>query len=275
MDCLEEANIMTSGKDIIPFPDESFSESPSASSPCVAPPKPQTKDGPSKKSKWTPEEDRMLIESVTKHGMSNWSLVATEVSGRTGKQCRERWTNQLCPSLNKDNWTAQEDQILLKQQQLHGNMWSKIAHFLPGRSSNAVKNRWSWLSRHRLSLGRPLQFAPRTNQIQGPYFQQNFAPKRQAPPIPQIFQTQLSTPPEKMLLSANESSSSATIPFSDPNPFGASIDIHYSSEASMPIDDDYPQIVESSPFRFDLEDQLDEHSIAIDSRLDTYWENGF
>ena len=102
----------------------------------------------SKKCKWTPEEDKCLIDSVKKHGMTNWSLVATAVFGRTGKQCRERWTNQLCPVLNKGDWTAQEDEILIKQQQLHGNTWSKIARYLPGRSLNAVKNRWSWLSRH-------------------------------------------------------------------------------------------------------------------------------
>ena len=109
------------------------------------------KNGPSKKCKWTQEEDRSLIESVKKHGMTNWSLVATEVNGRTGKQCRERWTNQLCPALNKSDWTTQEDQILIKQQQLHGNTWSKIARYLPGRSLNAVKNRWSWLSRHNVT----------------------------------------------------------------------------------------------------------------------------
>ena len=119
-------------------------------SPSCAGQQPQ-KAGTSKKCKWTSEEDKCLIESVKKHGMTNWSLVATEVNGRTGKQCRERWTNQLCPALNKGDWTPQEDQILIKQQQLHGNTWSKIARYLPGRSLNSVKNRWSWLSRHNVT----------------------------------------------------------------------------------------------------------------------------
>ncbi|OHT08026.1 hypothetical protein TRFO_23652 [Tritrichomonas foetus] len=120
----------------------------------------QGSNPPFKKSKWTPEEDRLLMDSVNKHGMGNWSLVSQAVPGRTGKQCRERWINQLCPALNKDNWTPQEDAILIQQQRIHGNFWTKIAQFLPGRSSNNVKNRWSWLSRHRVPSTLAAQMMP-------------------------------------------------------------------------------------------------------------------
>ena len=106
--------------------------------------------GISKKMKWTADEDAILVKRIEKYGTGNWSLIAQELSGRTGKQCRERWTNQLNPNLNKENWTQSEDRILLQQQQIYGNSWSKISMFLPGRSSNCVKNRWSWLSRHRV-----------------------------------------------------------------------------------------------------------------------------
>lgn len=109
----------------------------------------------SKKMKWTSEEDELLISRIKKFGTGNWSLIALELSGRTGKQCRERWTNQLNPNLNRDNWTLSEDRILLQQQQICGNSWSKIAMFLPGRSSNSVKNRWSWLVRHRVLPNSP------------------------------------------------------------------------------------------------------------------------
>ena len=119
-----------------------------------------------KKSKWTPEEDCLLKESIQKNGMSNWSLVAQMIPGRSGKQCRERWINQLCPNLSKDNWSANEDAILIQQQRLYGNVWSKIAQFLPGRSSNNVKNRWSWLSRHRVSPALAAQMMPYAIQQQ-------------------------------------------------------------------------------------------------------------
>ena len=31
----------------------------------------------------------------------------------TGKQCRERWHNQLDPNIKKDGWSEEEDLILL------------------------------------------------------------------------------------------------------------------------------------------------------------------
>jgi hypothetical protein len=104
-----------------------------------------------KKAKWTPEEDERLRENVEIHGLGNWAIMSQGLPGRNGKQCRERWMNQLCPALNKDNWTTQEDTVLVQQQRIYGNVWSRIARFLPGRSPNAVKNRWSWLSRHAIS----------------------------------------------------------------------------------------------------------------------------
>jgi hypothetical protein len=108
-----------------------------------------------KKAKWTNEEDFLLSESVKEHGLTNWSRVAEMLPGRNGKQCRERWMNQLCPSLNRDNWTHQEDLILIQRQRVCGNLWSQVANYLPGRSANAIKNRWSWLSRHRISHAFP------------------------------------------------------------------------------------------------------------------------
>jgi hypothetical protein len=103
---------------------------------------------PFRKSKWTPDEDALLRQNVTLHGLSNWTVVAQNVPGRSGKQCRERWLHQLCPALNKCDWTEHEDALLVEQQRICGNVWSQIAQFLPGRSPNCVKNRWRSLSRH-------------------------------------------------------------------------------------------------------------------------------
>lgn len=32
--------------------------------------------------------------------------------GRKGKQCRERWYNQLDPSINREPWTEEEERTL-------------------------------------------------------------------------------------------------------------------------------------------------------------------
>jgi len=61
---------------------------------------------------------------------------------RSGKQCRERWHNHLNPNISKVEWTAQEDATIVFLQKKWGNQWANIAKYLPGRSDNAVKNRY-------------------------------------------------------------------------------------------------------------------------------------
>ena len=43
------------------------------------------------KSPWTSDEDDKVLELVEKYGAKKWSLIASLLPGRIGKQCRERW----------------------------------------------------------------------------------------------------------------------------------------------------------------------------------------
>ena len=61
---------------------------------------------------WTVEEDDSLLQLVREHGPRRWSVIASQLPDRVGKQCRERWHNHVDPKINKEEWSEAEDQRL-------------------------------------------------------------------------------------------------------------------------------------------------------------------
>ena len=107
------------------------------------------------KGTFTKEEDQILIGFVKSLDVKkdiDWSVVASQLQGRTHKQVRDRWVNSLDPTLIKGPWSEIDTKRLIDLHAASGTRWSHFAAVeFPGRSENSVKNRWYSKARIKLS----------------------------------------------------------------------------------------------------------------------------
>lgn len=96
------------------------------------------------KSFWTEKEDEILVSHIKINGSCNFINCILLSSGRTIKQCKERWINVLNPRIQKGDWLIEEDYLIFKLYTLYGGKWSKfVSYFQGSRSENTLKNRFN------------------------------------------------------------------------------------------------------------------------------------
>ncbi|KAI1172287.1 Homeodomain-like protein [Nemania sp. FL0916] len=92
---------------------------------------------------WSQCEDATLVRLVQQQGPLNWVKISDTLMSRSPKQCRERYHQNLKPSLNHEPISTEEGQLIEKLVGELGKRWAEIARRLNNRSDNAVKNWWN------------------------------------------------------------------------------------------------------------------------------------
>ena len=131
---------------------------------------------------WSGDEDLCLLEIManTKSAISKWDEVSKEHnSGRSARECHDRWTRYLKPGSRKGQWSEQEDAIVLRvifatgglgissanemsgknkdgsskdkktrgrilvnSSGTHFTQWADLSPQLPGRTGKQIRDRW-------------------------------------------------------------------------------------------------------------------------------------
>lgn len=119
---------------------------------------------------WVPEEDQLLTQLVREQGPNNWVRISQHMHYRSPKQCRERFHQNLKPSLNREPISAEEGLMIERMVNEMGKRWAEIARRLGNRSDNAVKNWWNGsMNRKKRGLSTPTTSRTYTGRIEAPY----------------------------------------------------------------------------------------------------------
>ena len=106
-----------------------------------------------KRGPWSPQEDRWLLSLVGNRGPQNWVHVSSQLATRSAKQCRERYHQNLKPTLDHSPISQEEGAHIERLVAQMGKRWAEIARQLTGRSDNAVKNWWNGGMNRRKRMG--------------------------------------------------------------------------------------------------------------------------
>uniref|UniRef100_A0A7S1ER48 Myb-like domain-containing protein n=1 Tax=Timspurckia oligopyrenoides TaxID=708627 RepID=A0A7S1ER48_9RHOD len=105
----------------------------------------------SMRTRWTPEEDRIVLWAIDKYGLHDWDKVAQHLPKRKGQHARLRYHNYLRHSeaALSQPFSEEEDRIILSVSMEDPNKWSYLSTALK-RTNHSVKNRYQLLLRRSL-----------------------------------------------------------------------------------------------------------------------------
>ena len=101
-----------------------------------------------KKGPWSTAEDAQLLHLIQVTGPAQWVKISQQMGTRSAKQCRERYHQNLKPTLRHDPITAEEGRLIEQLVEQMGKRWADIARKLNNRSDNHVKNWWNSNNSH-------------------------------------------------------------------------------------------------------------------------------
>ena len=143
-----------------------------------------------KKDRFTKEEDNRLCTIIEILGVKEWVSVAKMMGTKNWRQCKERWNQFLNPNINKDGWTEEEDDLLLRLHEKYGSKWSLMVSHFKGRPRLQIRNRYNLLMKKqkwKQEIGSPFMVNPSMDEpiIDSAIMEENIISPIMPEPIPE------------------------------------------------------------------------------------------
>ncbi|EAX91616.1 Myb-like DNA-binding domain containing protein [Trichomonas vaginalis G3] len=116
---------------------------------------------------FTAEEDAKLAALVANFSQKdiNWNEISNQMVNRNPRQCKDRWEGYLDSSINRSEFSCEENYFILKKVEEIGKKWKIISSLMKHRTDVAVKSQYRKLLRHNVSIENVFRINPESYMI--------------------------------------------------------------------------------------------------------------